>query len=280
MAASSVLAKSVGAISNVADALYFEAQRGDMCRMHAVNMVIGRDAVHESSFREFGTAFAREYKCDVEVMEHAVQSNGLCLMGYTVEACTRLTAATFMSPPLRSDSTQRGPLDAYLKSIVDACTPRAILFSRDHAYATVFHNGKYWLMDSTRGTPSAFDTLPAFHAHVDNSHGCVLFFDTASARAHLLKYYALRIAHDIGERSLNAWVEHAVRERDVIGTLDPLFHRFLHVWSRVNNDESLATLEYTIREMPPTMFNDVAFLHTVVKPVLALALAVARSPRH
>ena len=171
----------------------------DMCRMHALNAVIGQPVLTPTTFE----ALAREWQAlepspDTLIFE-SVHSDGRSFLAFALEECLPDCVACYVPFGTGAAALIRDDPEG---QIVRA-TERALAFSLTHTWAVVSKPaaGSWWRLDSLGGGPRA---MP--HAlRLDEYHGYVLVLPrTLQSRDSLLEALALRMRRMLATIDIDA----------------------------------------------------------------------------
>ena len=128
--------------------MYHERQRGGLCRMHAVNNLVGKTTLTEQVFRKVRDLFGERFCCR-GVMEKDYTTFNLYRENVSVFALRSL----FRFPSFSVFGTDTSELKTLGLSLKDIESPLAICWDKGHIWACRRIQGKWHTFDSRCGKP-------------------------------------------------------------------------------------------------------------------------------
>jgi hypothetical protein len=132
--------------------IYFESQRGGLCRMHSLNAFYGHPLLNEASFAKCLSEFDREYNqmgipsCSSWDSIIANQEN---VIAYFLRIKSKL--ATIYIPPNYVEQTFKLWGVDKLSELVDPLYPKVFVFNESHIWLVLKQHNKWHSADSLSG---------------------------------------------------------------------------------------------------------------------------------
>lgn len=208
---------------------YFERQRGDACRVHALNALFGRPVIDEARLREWAGAFDAHYGHHVTDQFDCVQSDSLTLVSFILEQ--RCGYVTHYLPIV-------SPRVCYLH-LVDPAVPAIMMFNAAHIWTLrrwSEGDGQWYNLDSLLGRPVRLSSSPP--SPLPPQTGAILICTPAHGRRVLLPFYRAGVCRYVREHNLNsdtavrAWGAQVQQARE-LGALETWLCNFLRVYCAV-----------------------------------------------
>jgi hypothetical protein len=250
---------------------YSERQRGDACRVHALNALFGRAVIDEARLKEWAHEFDAHYGYHVTDQFDCVQSDSLTLVSFILEQ--RCKYVTHYVPLHRSS-----PLPVQLKPLMDPRVPALLLFNANHIWCVRKWDegdGAWYNLDSLMGRPLRLMEVPALPAQT----GAILIHTQAHALQVLLPQYQRDVcayvrAHKLNtEQAVRQWLQ-AVKE---LGTLETAMCNFLRVYCSQQGANADVKVKYDqlLKALGPTLREN---LWTVVLPLIQFIVRFECTP--
>lgn len=149
--------------------MYVEHQSpgDDMCRMHALNAVLGGPVITLVEFKRLANKWQALEASPDTLMFESVHSDGRSFLAFALEECIPDCVAHYVPWGGGVAALAQDDPEGHVVSAVQ----RAIEFSDTHTWALVNTKGTWWRLDSLMHGPRAVLPLPQ---HLDNRHGYVL----------------------------------------------------------------------------------------------------------
>jgi len=132
--------------------MYHEKQKGNYCRCHALNNLLGRQLVSLSEFDSLCDAFDKKNKFEIgsSRKKHIFYNNGLRdnIFGFILE-----------EKDIQVDMVH---YDYYRPKKIKHCNNRTmgyIVYNTGHTYCVRVIEGEYWLIDSMKSKPQKLNGL-------------------------------------------------------------------------------------------------------------------------
>lgn len=252
---------------------YSERQRGDACRVHALNALFGRPVIDEARLGEWAREFDAHYGYHVTDQFDCVQSDSLTLVSFILE--TRCKYVTHYVPLHRPPS----PLD--LAPLLDPHVPAVLLFNANHIWCVRRWDegdGQWYNLDSLMGRPQRLFQPPLLPAQT----GAILLFTPSHAHRVLLPKYQREVCTYVRTHALNTtdavqqWASSAQSSRE-LGSLETSLCNFMRVYMTTRSAEPEVVQKYRelLKQLGPSLRTS---MWTLVLPLLTFAVRFEYTP--
>jgi hypothetical protein len=204
---------------------YSERQRGDACRVHALNALFGRPVIDEARLAHWATVFDAHYGHHVTHQFDCVQSDSLTLLSFILEQRCRYVTHYL---PLTS------PRVSYVE-LMDPAVPALMLFNAGHIWTLRRWDegdGQWYNLDSLMGRPLR---IPGPPSPLPPHTGAILVCTQAHASKVLLSHYQAGVCRYVREHGLSTdeavrqWCARVTKQRE-LGTLETWLCNFMRVY--------------------------------------------------
>tara|TARA_B110000495_G_C22994630_1_gene586153 strand:- start:274 stop:1011 length:738 start_codon:yes stop_codon:yes gene_type:complete len=158
--------------------MYYEKQRGDMCRLHSLNAYFGYKKLIEEDFFNY----CDEYDQIIEGLESKRMdgfSEGRCIINYIIDKLENVYTLTI---PINLFENSREFIDtSHYKHLIDTKITSFFEFNKTHIWLNKKQDGKWWKIDSLSGVIHINPNI--------RNNGLIIVFEDSDLLIKELDYY-------------------------------------------------------------------------------------------
>lgn len=171
--------------------MYYERQRGSMCRLHSLNAYFGFKKLDDSDFLDL----CEEYDTIIKGLESKRMdgfAEGRCIINYIIDKIDNKYTLTI---PIKSYKNSREFINLdYYKNIIDKNINHFFEFNTNHVWLNKKKNNKWWKIDSISGINEINPRI--------GKNGLILVFDSNKNLIDELDHYRNLIKKNKEEKEI------------------------------------------------------------------------------
>lgn len=166
--------------------MFFERQRGGLCRMHSLNNYLQGAVFNEATFQ----TLLQEYNADYNAQPHPADFDSISafqedLVSYALRKHAGLSTL-YIAPGKYTDCPWRDTCGIQISALDAATRAGAVfVFSANHIMVYRQENGVWFELDSMGAAPRQCQIHSVFQAGPSNNNGFIVPINRADAAAHI-----------------------------------------------------------------------------------------------